>query len=174
MSATETPVAPRRRWLPELKSRWWSALLIASLAINLLIAAAVATHFVRDGGGRPEGLGRPSYAQLIPRKFFADLPRERRRELLDVLKKYRGDFRTGREEARANALKLADALDAEPFDSTRANEATAAFAASGNAMVQRASSLAVEFIAKLTPEERKMLAQRIRDRSKPRESKKSN
>ncbi|NJM31431.1 MAG: periplasmic heavy metal sensor, partial [Rhizobiales bacterium] len=110
MSAADTPEPKRRRWLPELKSRWWSALLIASLAINLLIAAAVVTHFVRGGGGRSESLGRPGYAQLIPRKFFSDLPRERRRELYDVLKKYRGDFRTGREDARANALKLADAL----------------------------------------------------------------
>jgi uncharacterized membrane protein len=169
MSVTDTPEAPRRRWLPELKSPWWAALLIASLGINLLVAAAVVTHFVRDGGGRAEGMGgRPSYAQLIPRKFFADLPRERRRELLDVLKKYRGDFRTGREEARANALKLADALDAEPFDATRANQAAAAFAASGNAMAQRGSDLAVEFIGMLTSEERKQLAQRIRDRSKPR------
>ncbi|MFN0190492.1 MAG: periplasmic heavy metal sensor [Aestuariivirga sp.] len=169
MSTADTPEPKRRRWLPELKSRWWSALLIASLALNLLIAAAVVTHFVRDGG-RSEALSRPSYAQLIPRKFFSDLPRERRRELNDVLKKYRDDFRTGREDARANALKLADALDAEPFDATRATEAAAAFAASGNAMARRGSDLAVEFISKLTPDERKLLAQRIRDRSKPRKS----
>jgi uncharacterized membrane protein len=166
MTAAEGSGQTRRHWLPELKSRWWSAVLIASLAINLLVGAAVVTHYLRPN--RPESIGRPQYAQLIPRKFFAELPRERRRELLDVLRKYSGDFRSRREEARANAMKLADALDAEPFDAARASEAAAAFAASGSAMAQRATSLASEFIAKLTPEERKQLARHIRDRSKPR------
>lgn len=166
MSDPQTTSPPSGGWLPVLRSRWWTVLLIASLAVNLLIGAAVVAHFVR--GERMERMSGGSYTQLIPRKFFADLPRERRRELLDTLKQFRGEFRNNREEARNAALKLADALDAEPYDAARTVAVAAEFANTGNMMAKRGSDIAVDFVAKLSPEERKMLAQRIRDRAKPR------
>ena len=51
---------------------WWMALLVASLALNLLVAGALAVRFFA-----PEHFERftgANYSPLIPRKFLSDLP----------------------------------------------------------------------------------------------------
>ena len=88
--------------------KWWQALLIASLALNLLIGGAVARRFVMHGP--PERLVSASYAQLIPKRFLTKIPRDRRRVMLDILNKYRDDFRSDREASEQVASKLADAI----------------------------------------------------------------
>jgi uncharacterized membrane protein len=162
MSA-EQPVNSQVERPASRPSRWWTALLIVSLALNVLIGAATATRFfVKERTERVTGAG---YVQLVPRKFLADLPRERRRELLAVFKQFRDEFRDGRRAARESAAKLADALEAEPYDAAAVKAVADEFARSGSGMIVHGVEAAVQFVARLTPEERKQLALRIRERA---------
>ncbi|MCB1379690.1 MAG: periplasmic heavy metal sensor [Alphaproteobacteria bacterium] len=138
-------------------------LLFLSVALNLLfIGAAVARYFVHEPHGRISGI---SEMQLIPRKFFGDVSASRRSELAQVFKGYRVMFRDGREARRKMAVDLADALAAEPYDEIRARSAILAFNQKGAELMGHGGDAAVDFIGKLSPEERKLLAQRIRERA---------
>lgn len=149
------PVAPRR-W------PWLKIALIASLALNLLIVGAVAARFAFHE--RAERLAGP-VAQILPRRFLGDLPRERRKELLAVIRSYREGFQTGRAKMRDAANGLAAALEAEPHDAAKTAAAVSAIEQAGQAMLGDGVKLANDLIGRLTPEERQALAQRLRDRA---------
>ena len=153
----------KSRYWPAQGSRWWSALLIGSLAINLFIGGAVATRIIRHDG--PERFIGASYTQLIPRRFFAELPGERRRVLLDIIKKYRKDFRVDREGSEAAAAKLADALLIKPYDVEKVKLVVNEFAGQTGKLAARGGDAALDIIALLSPDERKILAETIRDRA---------
>ena len=153
----------KSRYWPSQGSRWWTALLIASLALNLFIGAAIATRFFTHGG--PERFIGASYTQLIPRGFFAEMPRDRRRVLLDILLQYRKDFRAEREGTEAVAAKLADALVSEPYDVEKVKLVVSEFASQSGKLAARGGDAALDIIALLSPDERKILAEAIRDRA---------
>jgi uncharacterized membrane protein len=153
----------KSRYWPAQSSRWWSALLIASLALNLFIGAAIATRFFVHGG--PERFIGASYTQLIPRSFFAEMPRDRRKVLLDILKQYRKDFHADREGTESIAAKLADALVSEPYDVEKVKLVVSEFAGQSGRLAARGGDAALDIIALLSPEERKVLADSIRDRA---------
>jgi uncharacterized membrane protein len=153
----------KSRYWPAQGSRWWSALLIASLALNLFIGAAIATRFFVHGG--PERFIGASYTQLIPRSFFAEMPRDRRKVLLDILKQYRKDFHADREGTESIAAKLADALVSEPYDVEKVKLVVSEFAGQSGRLAARGGDAALDIIALLSPEERKVLADSIRDRA---------
>jgi uncharacterized membrane protein len=148
--------APVRRW------PWLAILLIASLALNLLVGGAIAARFMF-----PERVERLTGAvtQILPRRFLADLPRERRKELMAVIRSYRGAFQDGRTKLREAALGLADTLDADPYDTAKTASAVATIEQAGQAMLTDGAKLANDLIGRLSPEERKSLAQRLRDRA---------
>jgi uncharacterized membrane protein len=147
---------------PASRSKWWKALLVASLALNLLIGGAVATRlFVKGPADRIMGA---SYTQLIPRSFFAEMPRERRRVLLDILKNYRDDFRNGRQASEQVAAKLADVIAAEPYDVAKVKQVVGEFVGQNNTLVLRGGDAVMDILTALTPEERQLLAKVIRDR----------
>jgi uncharacterized membrane protein len=154
---TDTAATPQRRW------DWLKIALVASLALNLLIGAAVATRFIR--GQSAERFPLANQIQLIPRKFLGELPKERRREITQVLNRYRKDVRANRDVARAASLKLADALSAEPYSAEQAKAAIANFATQGSTLVSRGGDVALEVLQMLTPEERKQLADAMRERA---------
>jgi uncharacterized membrane protein len=148
---------------PVQRSRWWTALLVSSLAINLLIGGAVAARFfTREGHERFVGA---SYTQLIPRRFFAEIPRERRRVLLDILKQYRKDFRGDRDAFEAAATKLADALVIEPYDVEKVKLVINEFSNQAGKLAARGGDAALDILAQLSPDERKLLAEAIRNRA---------
>ena len=153
----------KSRYWPAQGSRWWSALLIASLALNLFIGAAIATRFYTHGG--PQRFIGASYTQLIPRGFFAEMPRDRRRVLLDILRQYRKDFHAEREGTEAVAAKLADALVTEPYDVEKVKLVVSEFAGQSGKLAARGGDAALDIIGRLSPDERKILAEAIRDRA---------
>jgi uncharacterized membrane protein len=153
----------KSRYMPSQGSRWWSALLIASLAINLLIGGAVVTSVLRHDG--PERFVGASYAQLIPRRFLAEIPRERRRVLLDILKRYRDDFRDDRGASEAIAVKLADALVGEPYDVEKVKLVVSEFAGQTGKLASRGGDAALDIITLLSADERRLLAAAIKDRA---------
>ena len=145
------------------RSKWWQALLIGSLALNLLIGGAVVTRMFVHGG--PDRLMGVSYAQLIPRRFFVEMPRERRKVLLDILKKYRDDFRSDRDASEQSAVKLADAIVAVPYDIEKVKAVVNEFASQNGKLAARGGDAALDILAVLTPQERQLLAAAIRDRA---------
>ena len=153
----------KSRYMPAKSSRWWLALLIASLAINLLIGGAVVTRALMHDG--PERFIGASYAQLIPRRFLAEIPRERRRVLLDILKRYRNDFHDDRDASEAVAAKLADALVVEPYDVEKVKLVINEFAGQTGKLAARGSDAALDIITLLSADERKLLADAIRERA---------
>lgn len=153
----------KSRYWPSQGSRWWSALLIASLALNLFIGGAIATRFLtRDG---PQRFIGASYAQLIPRRFFAEIPGDRRKVLLDILRQYRKDFRADRESTESVAAKLADALVSEPYDVEKVKLVVGEFAGQSGKLAARGGDAALDIIGRLSLEERKILADAIRERA---------
>jgi uncharacterized membrane protein len=153
----------KSRYWPGRDSRWWSALLIASLALNLFIGGAIATRFFTHGG--PQRFIGAGYTQLIPRGFFAEMPRDRRKVLLDILRQYRKDFRAEREGTESVAAKLADALVSEPYDVEKVKLVVSEFAGQSGKLAVRGGDAALDIIGRLSPEERKILAEAIRDRA---------
>lgn len=155
---TPPVAAPPRRW------PWLTIALIASLALNLVIGGAIATRFAfPERAERIMGIG--PVAQILPRRFFGDLPRERRKELTAVIRSYRDGFQGGRAKLRDAANGLAAALEAEPYDPATTTAAVAVVEQAGQAMLGDGVKLANDLIGRLTPEERKALAQRLRDRA---------
>jgi uncharacterized membrane protein len=153
----------KSRYWPAQGSRWWSALLIASLALNLFIGGAIATRFLtRDG---PQRFIGASYTQLIPRRFFAEIPGERRKALLDILRQYRKDFRAEREGTESVAAKLADVLVSEPYDVEKVKLVVGEFAGQSEKLAVRGGDAALDIIGRLSPDERKILADAIRERA---------
>lgn len=153
----------KSRYWPLQGSRWWSALLIASLALNLFIAGAIATRYFTHGG--PQRFIGAGYTQLIPRGFFAEMSRDRRKILLDILRQYRKDFRAEREGTESVAAKLADALVTEPYDAEKVKLVVGEFATQSGKLATRGGDAALDIIGRLSPDERKILAGAIRDRA---------
>lgn len=145
-----TPSAPRR---------WIKWALVASVALNLFFIGAATTRYFMPGG--PERMAMSSQMQLFPRKFFAELDKPRRTELLRVFRSYDPAFREGRAAARAQIRELAAALDAEPYDAAKVQAAVEGFTARSNSLAASGGEAAMTLIGKLTPEERKLLARQL-------------
>jgi hypothetical protein len=115
MTETLNPQQPPR-WLPLLRSRWWTVVLGLSLMANLLIVGlAAGTMWKGRGDGRMQGA---SYVQLVPRSFFRDISKDRRDVLMQIVRGHRDDLRELRKASDAASLKLADVLDRNPSCST--------------------------------------------------------
>lgn len=151
------------RWLPSLRSRWWTALLGLSLMLNLAIGGLIAGQFF-EGGPRERLMGA-SYVQLVPRRFFHDLPHERREVLMEVLRSNRPDLRELRAANEQTSLKLADALSAADYKEEEVAKVISEFAASSQGLAARGGTVVLEIVRLLTPEERLALAAAIRDRA---------
>ena len=152
-----TPATPRK------PVNWLLVALIASLGLNLLVAGAVAARWYM--GPPPERYARLTQTQLIPRMFFRDLDRSRRLELLGVFKGEDKAIRAGRDAVKAQVAELADALEAEPYDAARVKAAVEGFTAQSEALFMAGNAAAMALLDQLTPEERKLMAQRLRSRS---------
>jgi uncharacterized membrane protein len=154
---TQAPPSRFANW-----PHWTKFLLVASLAVNLLIAGAAGMRYFN-----PERLERwsgASFTQLLPRKFMSDLPNERRREFLDLLKSRRDSFRESRADMRDVALRFAEALERNPYDEAKATAAVQDFTRLSNQMVDSGTLVTLQIVQKLSPEERILLAQRVRER----------
>jgi Spy/CpxP family protein refolding chaperone len=157
----EAPQTPRKR-------RWswvWLALLV-SLALNLAVLAAVVAHTVwGDGGRHHQRISGPGYAQIMPRAFFRQLDDKRRDELVGELREHRSEFRGLRRDLREKTRAIASALRAEPFDQSSLENAMADFEQASGTMITRGGEIARDLFSRLTPEERKIMADEIEKRS---------
>lgn len=146
--------SPRRRWLVPL--------LVVSIAVNLVIVgAAVSGQFWPDHGGRKSS---HRSADLMPRSFFRGLDDERREELVEVFRARKTEWREERRALRDAATAFADALERKPFDAAQAQTAIADHAARSHQLVDLGAAVAADLVEALTPDERRDLAQAIRER----------
>ncbi len=149
--------------IPTLKSKWWTALLVVSLMVNLLIAGAIGGRFAR--GHEFGGAKGSNFVQLIPRKFLDELDGARRHELMQMLRDNRDEFKQMRASANAAALDLATALENPNYDSAAVQSVIEKFSTGRESLAAKGAVVVTDIIAKLSPEERKNLAAAIRDRS---------
>ena len=160
---TEQPAAlPKRR-------RWVGIVLLISLALNLLVAGFFISHKLKPE--RYKRISGPGYTQIIPRKFFYDVGRSRKDELVGAMRQHRRLFRDERRELRATAIKVADALNAEPFDRQALVDALAAYRAQAVHLIDKGGEIGIQFFDMLTPEERKLVSHRIRQKAEGRRKK---
>ena len=148
-----------------LKANWKSALLVSSLALNLLVAGMILSHSMMQFRGNPGRIQATSWSQLLPRGFFVQLDNERRHALLGSFKAQHTKFREGRSLLRARAAAVADALEADPYDLARVQTAVAQFGDAGKGIIDEGSNGVNGVIAKLSADERKILAAEIRRRA---------
>lgn len=163
---------PSKSWLPQLKSKWWTALLGLSLMANLLVGGVLLGGFF--GKNRMERLAGVSYVQLIPRNFFRDLPNERRQQLMQIVRDNRDALRELRQTSEASSLKLAEALEQPSFSIEEVQKTVAAFTTGTESLAAKGGDVVVKIVAQLTPEERKVLAQAIRERETRNSKRKKN
>jgi uncharacterized membrane protein len=152
----------RLSWLPTLRSRWWTGLLGLSLMLNLLVGGLVAGHMLSSG--RMERLSGASYVQLIPRNFFRMLPADRRGQLMQIVRDSREDLRNLRAASEATSIKLAEVLEKETFSIDDVRQSVTDFSTGTESLAARGGDVVIKIVAQLTPEERKKLAQAIRER----------
>jgi uncharacterized membrane protein len=141
---------------------WTMFLLVASLAVNLLIAGAAGMRYFY-----PERLERwsgASFTQLLPRRFLSGLPADRRREFLDLLRSRREVFRESRSGMRDVALRFAAALERDPYDDAEVTAAIGDFTKLSTQMIDSGTLATLQIVQKLTPQERSLLAQHVRER----------
>jgi uncharacterized membrane protein len=169
MTEQQTPEMPEagstRSYLPVLRSRWWTVLLGISLMLNLLVGGLILGNLAVHGPR--ERLMGASYVQLIPRRFFRDLPYERRRELMEIVRQNRPNLRELRRANEQVSLKLADVLSAASFDEAAVAQVINEFSTGSESLAARGGSVALDIVRRLTPEERALLAAAIRDRARP-------
>jgi len=166
MTDQNAPSAPAagRAFLPDMSAKGWRWVLLASLMVNLLVAGAVLGHVF--GFGPP--MMRPPNGPLVdyaPQRFFADVAKQRRKELAQPFRDGRDDFQKFRSQAGLRAMAIADALSREPFDADALNALVDSYSIGPESPAAKAAALVKDLYAKLTPDERALLAQDIRARA---------
>jgi uncharacterized membrane protein len=158
----ETTINQSKSWLPQLRSRWWTLLLGLSLMLNLLVGGMLFGS--RFGEMRDIRLSGASYVQLIPRSFFRELSNDRRKELMKIVRDNRDDLRGLRQQYEGSSLKLAEVLEKETFSQDELRQSVLAFTTGTESLAARGGDVVIEIVVRLTPGERKLLAQAIRKR----------
>lgn len=145
MSETGVGAAPGRAW-----SRWMLGLLVASLALNLLVAGALVGAIWRF---RPP----PPWAHAVTPNligYASTLSPERRKVLWERTAEQRRHLRPFRREVRAAREETLKALMAVPFDRAQFMAAQERQAEAENRARAAVQSLYAEIAASLTTEER--------------------
>ncbi len=145
---------------------WFNILLVTSLALNLFVVGVIAADRYSKRV-REQAFG-PQLTQLMPRNFLRSLDGDRRREIIGLVRNHRLAIREGREDLKARALAIADALAAEPYDAAALTAAVDEFGRTTNRMVDQGLGIAAEVLGDLTQGERVALAAAIRSRAAPR------
>ncbi len=160
----EVGTNPRRKsWLPDTSHGFWRICLLASLMINLVVLGLLLGH--RFNRNPMDHAGAANYAQFVPPRFFAELPGDRRKELVGAFRANKQDFDKLRQLSMGNSQKVAVELAKPDFDINSVNTMIDSFTTGPDSVAAKGGTVLKEFYAKLTPDERKLLAKSIGDRA---------
>ena len=95
------------------------------------------------------------------RHFVWSLPRERRRELMAIVKARRSEFRADKAQVREAVRMFATALKQEPYEVVQVEEALNTLQGEANTMFTKGRGVTLEVIAALSGEERRAFADRL-------------
>lgn len=139
------------------------ALLVVSLAANLLIVGLVSGAVWRFRHGHP-----PMADVVAPNLlgYASSLTPERRKELWERTAEERRNIRPFRRDVRTARNAVTEALVAEPFDRQRFEAAQRKLVESEHAARLAVQALYIELAANMTPEERRAFAD-WRERRRP-------
>lgn len=154
-TSTSTPPVPKPK-----RKLWYNLLLFCSLALNIFFIGAIAATFWRFGGKPPQRAG----IAVEMRHLMSALPPERRAELRETFEEMRPVFREHRKGHRALQRGLMDAIAADPFDPETVRALQMKLLGSHRELTKFGIDRFAEILSQMTPEERRMLAERMRRR----------
>ncbi|MDX5367021.1 MAG: periplasmic heavy metal sensor [Alphaproteobacteria bacterium] len=142
--------------------RWLGPALLVSLAFNLFLVALISVPFFkgpRDAGFGPMPRG---HGAALMHGAFRELPDEDRQELRRAMREKFREIRPYFREMHEARNALADALAAEPYDEVAVRAAFDGMSAAMTAMSDMGRDAMMETFARLTPEQRKRVAETMR------------
>lgn len=147
---------------PGTRSRRMKYLLIGSLALNLLFVGAVVGMGFKKHGHGPHHTAREHFGLMGLTRV---LPDDRRKDVLEELKKEYDAMRPAMDELHAARIEAADRLAADPFERMALEQAIANVASKEQAL--RAATVETFLVqaARLSADERKQLSERWRKRA---------
>lgn len=148
---------------PRRPRRWMGPALAVSLALNLLVAGAVAGAWM--SGHRQDEVRRVAVDRMIGRTpFVAALDPDDRREVLRELRREAEPLARNRADLRARLDALLEALRAETFDRAQIEALIAEQRQIGARRMEIGEAALIDRIAAMSLEERRAYADRL-DRS---------
>ena len=134
--------------------RWLWAVLLASLMINMVVVGVFAGRMWAHhghGGYRHEG---------GVQGFLKGLPEARQQELGALVKANREGLRAERTRIRALKQAVREAITREPFDRAALEAALTEVSVARQGLRARAASDLADLVARMTPQERQLFAER--------------
>lgn len=133
-------------------SRLMKAVVVVSLAANVMIVAALATAWHRHGG---KHFHRGGVERSLMHFAHRNLPRERRKELRQAWRKERAAAKDIFQDMRGARKKVAEVLKTEPFDRAAFEAALETVWEKRQELRSRASKAFVDLVETLSPDEKK-------------------
>ena len=134
-------------------------LLTISVALNLLVIGAIGSraYFGPPGGfhmvGKHARLAHPAAMQHAGRHLMWKLPREKRRDIRQMVKSHRTSMQPQLQGLAQARLKFAKLIE-QPYEPAQFDAALATMKTAEAAVQQKSSDLIRQFIEKLSPQER--------------------
>lgn len=147
---------------PGTGSRRMKYVLIGSLALNLLFVGGLAGMAFKKHGHGPHHAAREHFGLMGLTRV---LPDDRRKEVLDQLKKEYDARRPAMEDLRVARHEAADRLAADPLDRAALEQALADVASKEQALRSAMVETFLVQAERLTAEERTLLSERWRKRA---------
>ena len=140
-----------------MRNRWLIGGLVVSVVVNLALAGFVAGRMTRDFAPGPGFDPMVGVTRLV--RFLEE---ERRREVLGDLRRQRHEVRASLRGVKGAQGQIVEAVRADPFDEDALRRALGEFRGRLEASQAGSHEMFVTMVARLTPEERRLLAQALR------------
>ncbi len=137
--------------------RWVMFVLLASLMLNMVFVGVAAGRIWAHHNGHG---WNSRHKDSGMRGFLRELPEARRKELRDMMRANREAAREERQKVRAVRQAVREAIAREPFDRAALESALSQVNVARQSFRARVASDFVEMVVKMTPDERKMFAER--------------
>lgn len=142
---------------PKKRSRWWTVLLVVSLALNLLVIGAIGSKVVKGNWGHRHW-GSQASVLHDSRKFIRSLPWQRRREIRKIWRQSRKSVTVSAAADKAARLALIAALESPALDQAVLDKAADRIQPLLGTRLQARRAALFDILKALTAEERKAFA----------------